>query len=283
MDAILIKDVDIKTTKILHFYALFDYIQGAHILISKFVFIPPPNITKYSLSTEHNLCRIHECNIINISSSLYLATTLSEYCKSTTSQWYDDNYNTLFIFLNIIDDWNSLLNWKYNKLEFLRGKTRQMLEHKMVDNIYRVIPSQNIIPPNIIRHHRYHLLACILMIMMVTRSPARLAPIWYQLTKTVSKWRSTGNIWNLAYWILDSLLYWDISHTHLSFEQVWQVQLKQVYWRLLYMKCAFSPKWVIPKYCLCYLNELTFNSNLFSFIELLTIFCAVFISYLMVI
>ncbi len=34
------------------------------------------------------------------------------------------------------------------------------------------------------------------------------------------KWRSTGNIWNLAYWISDSLLYWDISHTHLSYEQV---------------------------------------------------------------
>ncbi len=47
------------------------------------------------------------------------------------------------------------------------------------------------------------------------------------------------------------------------------------------MKCSFSPEWVIRKYCLCYLNELTFNGNLFSFIELLTIFCAVFISYLM--
>ncbi len=34
------------------------------------------------------------------------------------------------------------------------------------------------------------------------------------------KWRSTGNIWNLAYWISDSLLYWEISHTHLSYEQV---------------------------------------------------------------
>ncbi len=49
------------------------------------------------------------------------------------------------------------------------------------------------------------------------------------------------------------------------------------------MKCAFSHKWVIPKYCLCYLNEMTFNGHLFSFIELLTIFHAVFISYLMVI
>ncbi len=94
---------------------------------------------------------------------------------------------------------------------------------------------------------------------------------------------STGNIWNLAYWISYNLLCWDIYHTHLSYEQVWQMQLKMVYWRILYMKCAFAPKWVIPKYCLCYLNELIFNSNLFSFIELLTIFCAVFISYLMVI
>ncbi len=49
------------------------------------------------------------------------------------------------------------------------------------------------------------------------------------------------------------------------------------------MKCAFSHKWVIPKYHLCYVNELNFNGNLFSFIELLTIFCAVFISYLIVI
>ncbi len=49
------------------------------------------------------------------------------------------------------------------------------------------------------------------------------------------------------------------------------------------MKCVFSHKSIIPKYRLCYLNELTFNGNLFSFIELLTIICAVFISYLMVI
>ncbi len=97
------------------------------------------------------------------------------------------------------------------------------------------------------------------------------------------KWRSTDNIWNLAYWISDILLYWDISHTHLSYEQVQQVQLKQVYWRIFYVKCVFSHKWVIPNYRLCYLNELTFNGNLFSFIVLLTIFCAVFISYLMVI
>ncbi len=59
--------------------------------------------------------------------------------------------------------------------------------------------------------------------------------------------------------------------------------LKQVYWRIWYMKCAFAHKWVFPKYHLCYLNELTFNGNPFSFIKLLTIFCGVLISYLMVI
>ncbi len=96
-------------------------------------------------------------------------------------------------------------------------------------------------------------------------------------------WPKQSKIRNLAYWISHSLLYWYISHTHLSYEQVSQVQLKQVYWRILYVKWAFSHKWIIPKYCLYYLNELTFNGNLFSFIELLTIFCAVFISYLMVI
>ncbi len=98
-----------------------------------------------------------------------------------------------------------------------------------------------------------------------------------------SKRRTIGNICNLAYWISAILLYWDISHTHLSYKQVEQVQLKQVYWRILYVKCTFSHKWVIPKYCLYYLNELTFYGNLFSFIELLTIFWTVFISYLMVI
>ncbi len=49
------------------------------------------------------------------------------------------------------------------------------------------------------------------------------------------------------------------------------------------MKCAFSHKWVIPKYHLCYLNELTLNGYVFYLIELLTMFCADFISYLMVI
>ncbi len=61
------------------------------------------------------------------------------------------------------------------------------------------------------------------------------------------------------------------------------MQMKPVYRRILYVKSAFSHKYVIPKYRLCYLNELTFNGNLLFFIELLTIFCAVFISYLMVI
>ncbi len=106
------------------------------------------------------------------------------------------------------------------------------------------------------------------------------------------KWRSKGNIWNLAYWISDSLLYWDIYLIHIYHMSKCSKCNWNRYngWRILYVKCTFSHKWVIPKYCLCYLksylNELTFNGNLFSFIELswlLTIFCAVFISYLMVI
>ncbi len=34
------------------------------------------------------------------------------------------------------------------------------------------------------------------------------------------KSRYTANIWNLAYYKSDSLLYWDISRTHLTYEQV---------------------------------------------------------------
>ncbi len=45
---------------------------------------------------------------------------------------------------------------------------------------------------------------------------------------------------------------------------------------ILYVKCAFSHKWVIPKYHLCYLNELTFTGNLYSFVELLNYFVCSF-------
>ncbi len=35
------------------------------------------------------------------------------------------------------------------------------------------------------------------------------------------KWRGTSNIWNIAYRNWDSLLYWDIPHAHVSYEQMW--------------------------------------------------------------
>ncbi len=38
------------------------------------------------------------------------------------------------------------------------------------------------------------------------------------------------------YEIVDSLLYLDISNTHLTYEKVYQVKLKQLHIRILYMK-----------------------------------------------
>ncbi len=94
------------------------------------------------------------------------------------------------------------------------------------------------------------------------------------------KWRSTGNIWNLAYWISDSLFIeiYFIHIYHMS-KCNWNRYIEGFgMWNV-----HFHINGLYTKYHLCYLNELTFNSNLFSLIELLTIFCAVFISYLMVI
>ncbi len=114
-------------------------------------------------------------------------------------------------------------------------------------------------------------------------------PVWiyivvgYQLTKTVQN----GN----AQAISEVL--------HIEYRIVWL--LRHIFIHIYHMsKCSkynwnsyiegfcmwnvhFLHKWILPKYCLCYRNELTFNGNLFSFIELLTIFCSVFISYLIVI
>ncbi len=47
------------------------------------------------------------------------------------------------------------------------------------------------------------------------------------------------------------------------------------------MKCLFWNKLVIPKYHQSCLNLLTFNWNIFSLINIMTIFCAVFMSLLM--
>ncbi len=105
----------------------------------------------------------------------------------------------------------------------------------------------------------------------------------YQLTKTVQNGspQPISEILHIEYRIVCCIEIYLIHIYHMS--KCRQVQLKQIYWRILYVKCTFSHKWVIPKHHLCYLDELTFNGNLFSFIELLIIFCAVFISYLMVI
>ncbi len=52
-----------------------------------------------------------------------------------------------------------------------------------------------------------------------------------------------------------------------------QVQLKQMYCRILYVKCVgfFYINLVSPKYHPSCLNELTFKGNIFSVIKLLTI------------
>ncbi len=49
------------------------------------------------------------------------------------------------------------------------------------------------------------------------------------------------------------------------------------------MTCVFYHKLVIPKYYISCLRELTFKGNISSFITLLTIFCELFMSLLMVI
>ncbi len=49
------------------------------------------------------------------------------------------------------------------------------------------------------------------------------------------------------------------------------------------MKCVFWHKLVVPKFHTSCLNELTFKGNISSFTKLLTIFCADFMSLLMVI
>ncbi len=95
------------------------------------------------------------------------------------------------------------------------------------------------------------------------------------------KWRSTGNIWNLAYWISDSLLYWEtylihIYHMSKCSKCNWNRYINKGFWM---WNVHFRINGLSPNIA----YELTFNGNLFSFIKLLTIFCADFILYLMVI
>ncbi len=98
------------------------------------------------------------------------------------------------------------------------------------------------------------------------------------------KWRSKYNIWNIAYWISNSLLYWDISHTHVSYDQVYKCNWNRYIEQFCKRNVHFHINDLSPNIAYrCYLNKLTFNGNLFSFIQLLTIFCTVVILYWMVI
>ncbi len=114
--------------------------------------------------------------------------------------------------------------------------------------------------------------------------PPGTRPWWgYQLTKPVQNGgpQAIFEILHIEYRIVCCIETYLIHIYHIS-------KCSKCNWNrflegFLYVKCAFSHKWVIPKYHLCYLNELIFNGNLFSFFELLTIFYAVFILYLMVI
>ncbi len=54
--------------------------------------------------------------------------------------------------------------------------------------------------------------------------------------------------------------------------------LKYSYWEMY----AFAINWFSPNINNFFLNELTFQRNILSFIKLLTFFCAVFMSLLMV-
>ncbi len=89
------------------------------------------------------------------------------------------------------------------------------------------------------------------------------------------KCRCSANISTFAYWKSDRLLYWDKSHTHLIYEQG-TMSNWNIYWKILYVKCVFWHKLIIPKYHTSILNELTFKGNIFPFRNLFTIFCTVF-------
>ncbi len=96
-------------------------------------------------------------------------------------------------------------------------------------------------------------------------------------------WWFKAHIWNLTYWKSDSLLTWNISHTHSTYEQVYSVQMNLAYWRISHMKCVFRHKLVITEYHISCLNKVTFRWSIFSFLTSLSIFCTVVMSLLKVI
>lgn len=88
------------------------------------------------------------------------------------------------------------------------------------------------------------------------------------------------NFWKCC--ISDSLLYWDIYGTHLTYEQVWHVKLKPVCSRMYYVKSVFWYKLVILKYHTFCLHALTIQENIFSLTKLITTFWVDFRSFLMI-
>ncbi len=79
---------------------------------------------------------------------------------------------------------------------------------------------------------------------------------------------------NLAYWKLDSLLYWDISHSNLRYEHVYHIGiLKEFVCEMcLYINC------LSPNLNNLLLMSWPLNRHIFTFIKLLTIFSAIFMS-----
>ncbi len=68
--------------------------------------------------------------------------------------------------------------------------------------------------------------------------------------------------------------YIDFNHTHLDYKQVQQVKLKRSTPGFILQNVCFDINWLSPNIILL--------GNKFLFIKLLTIFCAVFMSLLMV-
>ncbi len=86
-----------------------------------------------------------------------------------------------------------------------------------------------------------------------------------------SKMRCTANIWNLAY----------CKPNHLSYAGS-VVNSNGILNGFVCEMCVWHTLF-IPKHHLSYLDKLTFKGHIFLFIKLLTIFCAVYIPFVMVI
>ncbi len=84
-------------------------------------------------------------------------------------------------------------------------------------------------------------------------------------------------VYNVYIWVLFGIIFGK-EREDLKYEQLLQVQLKKVNWRIVYAKCVFWHKLVIHKYQLSFVSGVTFKGNVFPFIKLLSMFCTIFIS-----